>query len=311
MSVQDNLPTHTIKVLSSSEFRGVFDTRNPDLKPKDKKVKINFVPIYILTAILFSVNVLSAGHTIPTIQKFYHDISPLVLGFIGFFGFLGIEGTIVYLMAQEERKSSEWAAILFAFLAALGSNVYATSLALNGEGELTTLILGAIFGFFAPFANIAIGEVFHKRNVQINQLKLDAEKKYRENVAEYEQQFQKSYRTYLSRVGIKEEGDKMFLINGGEPSVLIELGLVIERNGQEYKAITPTQRSVPTNPAPSTNSRTSSRGRKKSFSYQELAEKLVANGDGDLKYAEILEKYPGATTNKIAKAKRLIKEKTA
>lgn len=265
------------QVISLKEFERAFEKSTT--KPVRERSASPVTSLIIITLILLAVNMLSGAHTIPIIQQFYTFENPQLLKLVGYMGFVGIEGTIVFFMSRHTRGVWEWVAIMLALITALASNLYSTSIAVD-QKALSALI-GYVMGVFAPMANLAIGEVYHKLSIERARDLATKEKTYREALENYYRRRNQAYRQHLSRVGIKAEADKMALLSGIDVEVANSLVLP-----------EPEIKVAPDNKTPKINA-------------QELAERMKVDDTQNKTYKELRELY-GVSPNTIAKAKKLI-----
>lgn len=207
-------------VLTYESARHRFNTLNPHKIPakEAEKPSVNRWNLFIIAFILIAVNILSGGHTIPMITKFYDaSINPLILSLIAVSGFLAIEGTMVALMAQPTRSKLAYTAIFFAFMSALSANLYKTYEVFTEGNTEITLVIGVIvliFGIFAPVANLVIGEVLHNMQLEYQGSKKRNIQNHLESVSSYVRDVQAYYKSYLSRIGIKDAEIQELFIAG-------------------------------------------------------------------------------------------------
>lgn len=260
-------------IRTRKEYREYFAHRHPDKVPVRKKVKQSAITYAVIIIILAAINVLSAGHTIPSIKLFYPIPDGLVLSAIGIAGFLGIEGVIVFLMSRPDRGGWEKFAIFLAFVAALTTNLFATVdrvVEMNGDGWL--MIVGFIIGITPPAANLAFGEIFHKFSEEKDKMEAEADKDFQRQQGEFNKAVLSSYRRYLDKVGVEDEDLKVLFMSEDDEEVLEEA----------LKKGAPTVEKV----------------HKKEYSSAaiELAEKLDRDGTTDLTYSEIRKQYGGSNS---------------
>lgn len=214
-----------------SEFETAYAKRNPDLVPIKQTPSVPLTALLILSFVFAATNVLSAGHTIPSIQKFY-DVSSMVSGFIGVAGFIGIEASLVFLMSRPSRGSWEWSAIAAAFTTALTINLYSTFEVV--QGSILLLGVALITGSFPPLMNLALGEILHRTQKERHKTLIKAEADYLEDLGRYRNRAWSAYEEYLKRVGLtsreKREAFFTFLEAGvdDDPPTLSAAGGVVQ-----------------------------------------------------------------------------------
>lgn len=219
------------KLLTPSEFEHRYGQRNPDKVPRKEEATVSWSAILGLLFVFSATNVLSAGHTIPAIQKFYSIGQTEVLAFIGFAGFVGIEVSLVYLMSRPERGTWEKLAIGWAFAAALTANLVSTFETV--EGSLLLVGVAVIVGAFPPFMNLALGEIMHRTGKQRREEMQALEEKYLHDLSKFRAATQAAYDTYLRSMGLssKEKRESFY--------TFLEAGVEDESTSPEYPGNVP------------------------------------------------------------------------
>lgn len=215
-------------ILTPEEYEKGYRQNHPDKVPvkkivEPKQATINKNDYVLMFVVLLAINVMSGGHTIPTIASLYTDweVGRFV---IAVFGFLGIEGALFILMARPERGNWAKFSIFVSFIAAILTNVYAV-ISLAETGNLFLGGIGVLLGFIVPVANLAFGNEFHKLAVQRQEEEQEIKSEYKNDLAVADQEFreaernfierwQTAYRNYLGRVGIKETTEKDYILSG-------------------------------------------------------------------------------------------------
>lgn len=223
------------KLLSPEEYEQGYANKHPNKLPRRQEVvkrspDVNRNTYLALIVVLLSINVLSGGHTIPTIASLYGDwYGGRFL--IALAGFVGLEGALLFLMAQAEREEWEKRAILVAFTATIATNAFAvaslsfTSTVASDVNTNVLKIIGIFIGVVVPILNLAFGEVMHRLAVKRNQQAIEIDAEHRQNLlneenrfnddlAKYNDSWQKAYRAFLTRMGITNTEDREYVMSG-------------------------------------------------------------------------------------------------
>lgn len=216
------------KILTPLEYESGYRKNHPDKVPVKKVIEKRQASIdrndYLLMfLVLLAINVMSGGHTIPTVASLYLDWEWWRF-IIALAGFIGIEGALFILMARPERGNWAKFSIFVSFIAAILTNVYAV-IAHTVTGDLFLGGIGVLLGFIVPVANLAFGNEFHKLAVQRRQeeeaIKLEyndqlqiAEREFNEAERSFIDRWQQAYRHYLGRAGIKDQVEKDYILSG-------------------------------------------------------------------------------------------------
>lgn len=303
----------TRNIIEFSDFKKRYKRKNPHRVPKEVDTGRSWVPLVMLSVVLLMVNILSAGHTVVIIQKFYSDMPPWVTAVISFAGFIGIEGTIVYFMASEDRSRWEKGSILIAFIAACSTNLYGVFEVVETGESVALVAIALILGLFPPIANIGIGEVYHKKSVERRKRIREAEREYAEMDAQLNQAVENAYRTLLKKQGVGYVGATQ-LILGMDLDPDVEEAIEEEEEEEEEKKGDPEGQGSKVLPSPTKPRKKKSRKKTSSsagVSAEKVAE-LIEKGDlEDLTWSQMQDKVEELTggrpsTATISKAKKQV-----
>jgi hypothetical protein len=148
--------------------------------------------------------------------------------------------------------------------------------------DSVSLVSGGLIGIFAPIANFVTGEMLRKVLDQTKEERVKAKAEYKQALIDYDTKMRQRFVLYLKRQGITD-ATQILKLSSGEAVEVAEVAV----------------------PKPATIEPTT-----KDYSYPpritELVDKLRANGDTELGYKAIQEKY-GVYPADISKAKQMLK----
>lgn len=284
----------TNNVMTLQQFTEAYKKQNPhDKVQPPPAIKRNWATIVPLFVGLISVNVLSAFHTGPLIAKAYATVVGSPENTIMFiFGVLAVEFVVFVMMfarwdtATPINKAIRLFVIVLAVLVSIIANVNATMVNLGTVDTASTIAAGLV-GIFAPLANLSIAEVLRSVLDHTNKERKDALEEYNTQLKAWDTQMRTRFANYLKRYGITDATTVMQLSSGQT----IEVSN-LPQSTTERKSVIKEAKPV-TNVPPR---------------IVRLAETLVANGDTELSYKDITQKY-GSTPADISKAKKYLQPK--
>jgi hypothetical protein len=274
------------KVMTLQQYSQAYKVQNPHDKV-DAPSEIRWPVESILPLIigLVAVNILSASHTAPVIAQSVPTTIEGIKIAVGIAGFFGVEFLMFSANFVARSKTGGWQRnllILLALSVAIVANVGSVVGAIAIKDDIVSLVSGGLIGIFAPIANFVTGEMLRKVLDQTKEERVKAKAEYKQALIDYDTKMRQRFVLYLKRQGITD-ATQILKLSSGEAVEVAEVAV----------------------PKPATIEPTT-----KDYSYPpritELVDKLRANGDTELGYKAIQEKY-GVYPADISKAKQMLK----
>jgi len=284
------------KVMSLQQFTQSYQNQNPhDRIEEPKAIRTQWGTLIPMFVGLIAANILSAFHTGPLVAKAYATITGTTENiFMAFIGVLAVEFVVFMLMfiswenTTRKEKLLRVAVILIAIIVSAIANVNATIINL-GTSDNASIIAGGLIGVFAPLANLALAEVLRlfRHQAKLERDKIEGD--YKAEQKKWDVQMRTRYAGYLKKYGITDPTTMLRLSNGEE---LLE-----------------TEEEIPLQPIVR-KERVKKQDLSPSYPPRiiELGEKLIQNGDTELGYKPLQQKY-GVYPADISKVKRYLEDR--
>ena len=278
-------------LMSLQQYKAAHLRQNPnDFVREPEAINFPYATVVPLIVGLIAVNILSASHTAPVIAQSVPTNIEAIKIIVAIAAFIGVEFLMVVANFIPPDKGS-WARpilILLGLAVAIVANVGSVVGTISVNGDVLSLIAGILIGIFAPVANYTTGELLRKTLDRTKEEQRIAKEAYREELKAYDERLKQLYISrYLKKYNITDATTIMRLSSGETMSTEPEQGTAELKTTAQPKA-TKAQSFPPRITA--------------------LAEQLVANGDTELSYAKIQEKYHVGPSD-VSKAKSYLQNR--
>src|SRR5687768_6496702 len=172
------------RVFTVNDYRTTYAARHPDKLPNRRVVKkrepsTSTWSKYSMYAVILAINVMSAAHTVSTIENFYNlptiTVFNLVFNLatlVSFFGFIGVEGTLLVFTSKENQSEQVRNTVKLTFFFALLVNILGSidGIRHNMDVDFTkgfgwemlwsafNIVAAVAVGIIVPAVNVIAGE---------------------------------------------------------------------------------------------------------------------------------------------------------